>query len=331
MAAALESRPYVLRVGVTHDCNQHCLYCNPNGKRREDQMTDQDLLDLFTLAYRKDVREIHLTGGEPLMRKELLSILHEVRQPDLGFVMTTNGGLLEDRAVQLHEAGLRRVNVSIPSLNPAKHAKVTGSSRDYVDRKMQGLQGLQSLFDLVKINFVVNRQYNLDEVPAMIRFAQEHGFVLRLMELMPYSISGQGDRYFSENHVGRDELRLLLAQEGRLQPAKVPGNNWACEYWAVQGMPQPVGIDFHHSNQYVCPGAACRTIRISPDGLIAACYTMTNEYPPLGSLKGASFAEKEQLLDAVIQQKQDMEQGRIPFPHLHVPNYARYRGGLETI
>lgn len=323
---------HLLRLGIYADCNQSCLMCNPKGIRNNNPkeiLSDKDLKEILLAAFSLGIKDVHLTGGEPLLRKSLVKTLKEVYSGKENFIVTTNGTLIGKYAEKLKEVGLKRVNISLHSLNPERHSFLTQTEKKMFYEKIEGIKKAAKVIDLVKLNVVVMRDYNLDEIENFIKFCQENKIILRLMELVPYSISFKTE-FFKRNFVSMGELKKILQDKfKKLIPVVVEGNNWACEYFKLPGLETPMGIDYHYSSGYFCPGASCRGIRISPSGLISACWTKTGEYPPHGSLKGLSFKNKKKLIETALNEKIDLEKGKLDYPAYHVPNYGLFRGNTK--
>lgn len=316
---------YLLRLGVHSGCNQRCLYCNPTGNFSSRMMADGDLVDIIVGASALGIRKAHLTGGEPLLRRSLAQVLSTARDEgaDMEYYMTTNGVLLAEDAAALSEAGLKRVNVSLDSLKPRAQEKIAQAAT--LDRVLDGLDVAAGLFDSVKMNMVIMREYNLGEIGNAVEFCQEKGIVLRLMELLPFSTSEQPPDFFLRNHVPKRELEVVLGGLGKMRRADVGGNNWACDYWKVGGMKTPVGIVYHHSRGYFCVKDRCNSIRVGPGGDLAACYT---QGAPSTNIAGLSRAAKRKELERTIETKEKLEKGALAYPPYHIPDYSLFRANI---
>src|SRR6516162_7802855 len=188
-----------LRVSVTDRCNFRCVYCrsaDPENYRDHDEILSWDeLRRLVRILVRLGISKVRVTGGEPLVRdgvESFISYLNTIGVQDLS--MTTNGRLLADRCQNLIAAGLHRINISLDSLDPVRFEKIT-RTRSY-DRVMRGIDAAQkSRLAPVKINAVLVRGFNEDEVEAFAAFARERGVIMRFIEFMPLD----ADRHWSRD------------------------------------------------------------------------------------------------------------------------------------
>lgn len=178
-----------LRISVTSSCNYHCIYCHREGLANDGYgLSAEEYKAIAYVATSLGIREYKITGGEPLIRRDIVEIVKAIsdhKPSDLS--MTTNGYWLEAYAEKLAEAGLKRVNVSIPSLNRDRYRYVTGL--DALDKVLKGLEtALGAGLKPVTINVVVLNNINDDEYKDFIEFASSHGYRLRFIELEPISV-----------------------------------------------------------------------------------------------------------------------------------------------
>ena len=188
-----------LRISVTDRCNIRCFYCMPAENvqfmQRSELLTFEEIERFVRVAVTLGVNKIRLTGGEPLVRRELsvlvekLAAIPEIR--DIG--ITTNGILLADEAQNLWNAGLRRINVSLDALDPVKFKQIT--RREGYEQVIQGIKAAQAVgFDPVKVNAVSVRGLTEDEIVPFGRFARETGVELRFIEFMPLDADNAWER-----------------------------------------------------------------------------------------------------------------------------------------
>ncbi|MDI6819896.1 MAG: GTP 3',8-cyclase MoaA [Candidatus Hodarchaeaceae archaeon] len=181
-----------LRISVTDDCNLNCFYCHREGcLTSERAMTADDMGRIVKLAAEFGVRKVKLTGGEPLMRGDIVDIVSSIaRAPISEISMTTNGTLLADVADELAEAGLARVNISLDTLDPKTYERITG--KDLLDDAFAGIDAAVSAGLMpVKINMVVLAGINEGEIGQMVAYASQRGAILQLIELLQISGDGQ--------------------------------------------------------------------------------------------------------------------------------------------
>jgi cyclic pyranopterin phosphate synthase len=261
-----------LRVSITDRCNLRCFYCLPRdcgAPRQRDQLSLADLAEVVRVGAQLGIHKIRITGGEPLVRPGVVDFVRTLRMlrgvTDLA--LSTNGTLLAEHAPALKAAGLMRVNVSLDSLRPTVFRAVSG--RDDLDRVVAGIAaagdaGLRP----VKLNVVVMRGVNDEELPAMLQFAAEHGAQVRFIEYMPLGI---GQRW-AASYVSRTEIleriRSHLAPE---PPHRQPGDT--ATYYALRGggeagVISPVSCRF-------CD--LCNRLRLTADGKLRPCLTSEGE------------------------------------------------------
>jgi cyclic pyranopterin phosphate synthase len=204
-----------LRIALTQRCNLSCVYCHREGEEGHtaetaEEMTRDEIVRIARAAVNLGISRIKLTGGEPLMRLDICQIVKGIAAisglKDLS--MTTNGALLRDKAHELHVCGLKRLNISLPTLNPETYNKLTHGK---IENVLEGIKAaIKEEFYPVKLNMVVLNNVNEQDVPAMMNFARANGVVLQLIELDPVNVSG---KYYSLHHKGLDEFEEMLRQE----------------------------------------------------------------------------------------------------------------------
>jgi cyclic pyranopterin phosphate synthase len=204
-----------LRIAVTKKCNLNCAYCHGEGEMNrarspETEMTPQEISRIVKIAVSVGICRVKLTGGEPLMRKDILETVGEVSSvPGLkDLSMTTNGTLLAPLARELHSNGLRRVNISIPTLDAQEFSKLTGGN---VEDTLEGVRAaVEAGFCPVKLNMLILKGINDEAVPVMVEFSSKTGTILQLIELEPVNISS---RYYALRHKPLDEYEKMLEQK----------------------------------------------------------------------------------------------------------------------
>jgi len=204
-----------LRIAITRKCNLRCSYCHGEGEVKrpesvETEMTGEEIVRIAKVAVGLGISRLKLTGGEPLTRSDVVELVKKIslipRLSDLS--MTTNGTLLAPLAKDLHESGLRRVNINLPTLNGDVYHKLTEGN---VGDALKGVEAaVEAGFCPVKLNMLVLMGVNDYAVPEMIEFARKTGTILQLIELEPINVSAA---YYSANHKPLDEYEDLLKQE----------------------------------------------------------------------------------------------------------------------
>ncbi len=260
-----------LRVSVTSRCNLRCFYCLPrtHAVARPDQLDLDELATAVASGVRLGITKIRLTGGEPLVRPGIVDLVRRLRAlPGIhDLALSTNGTLLADHAAALKAAGLMRVNVSLDSLRPAVFRALTG--RDDVARVTAGIRAARDAgLAPVKLNVVVVRGVNDDELLALVEFALRHDAQARFIEYMPL---GVGERW-GASYVSRAEilerLRPLLADAPPRRRASEPASYYPLAGGGEIGVISPVSCRF-------CD--LCNRLRLTADGKLRPCLTSEGE------------------------------------------------------
>ncbi|MEO5332634.1 MAG: GTP 3',8-cyclase MoaA [Magnetococcus sp. YQC-5] len=295
-----------LRVSVTDRCNLRCDYCR---LVEEPMVSNQQLLSLEEIArlgrlfVELGVDRIRLTGGEPLLRRNVVTLVQELGNlSGLGELsLTTNGVLLARLARPLREAGLHRVNISLDTLTPEIFATLTRGGT--LTPVLEGIQEAQSAgLHPVKINMVVMRGINDHEISPMITFAVQHGLILRFIETMPVGPAGQ---MIAERFVSSEEILARIRQDfgGDLDPvhhAKQPGSGPA-RYFRVQGTETEVGVISARSRHF-CD--TCNRMRLTSKGALVLCLGATDRVDLLTPMRaGATDAQMKERIQAAVNLK----------------------------
>jgi len=256
-----------LRLSVTDLCNLRCLYCMP-GEGVEKKCHNQifrieELVDLVRTAAELGVKKVRLTGGEPLIRRGNLVLVEQIKAiPGIDeLTLTTNGLLLSDQAAALKEAGLDRVNISLDTLKPERFHLIT--RRDDFNRVMKGIdQALAVGLTPLKINVVLLKGVNDDEIPDFADLARRYDIEIRFIELMPVGeASAWGQDYYLSNRVVLDALPEL-GREGVMAPGQ------PSEVFHLKGGRGRIGLINPISHKFC---SHCNRLRISADGKLMPC------------------------------------------------------------
>ncbi len=309
-----------LRVSVTDRCNFRCIYCRSaepeNYQPPEHLLTWAELLRLCGILGRLGLRKIRVTGGEPLVRpgvEEFIARLAALGLYD-DIAMTTNGYTLDARAATLHAAGLHRLNISLDSLRPERFDAIT-RTRGALQRVLDGIDAAQaSPLAPVKVNVVVVRGFNDDEIVNFARAAREKGWILRFIEFMPLDADHIWDR---TRVVSAAEIRRTLEGAG-LPLVPLPRNyssETALRYRFADGQGE-VGLVAPVSEPFC---GKCSRIRLTADGKIRTCLFSQADHDLRGLLRGgATDADVAAEVEAIIQWKE--EGHHINEPDYHPPN-----------
>jgi len=280
-----------LRISVTDRCNLRCAYCMPSSGvgwlPKEAVLSADDIVNVAQAAASLGVFKIRLTGGEPLVRPDILEIVQKIAVlpgvEDLS--MTTNATLLDKMARPLADAGLKRVNISLDTLNPEKYAKVTRTG-DF-SSAWKGILAAESAgLQPIKLNAVVIGGFNDDEIPALASLSIDHTWDMRFIELMPMTRtqdwgldwSDSKQRFFPENRILEKlkEFHLeLITQVESSSPERT---------YKIQGGKGTLGFISPFGNKFC---RRCNRLRLTADGKLRACLLADHEIPIREALRSA--------------------------------------------
>lgn len=294
-----------MRISVTELCNLRCRYCMPEDgickKSHSEMLTEDELVDAVAAAASLGIDKIRITGGEPLVKRNILSICRRTaRVPGIREVcMTTNGIALPQLAEPLREAGVRRLNLSLDTLNEEKYRYIT--RRGELHQFRRGLDAaLSAGYEKIKINTVLIGGFNDDEIRPLARLTREYPVDVRFIELMP--MGGGGD--FSEQaYLSVDRVLEVLPEA---EP--VPADGGVARLYRLPGAQGNVGL-ISPISAHFC--GQCNRIRLTADGHLKACLHGRGEVP----IKGLSQAEMVRAMEQVIWNK----------PHWHGDLDARHK------
>ncbi|WP_353683842.1 GTP 3',8-cyclase MoaA [Thermodesulfovibrio sp. 3907-1M] len=292
-----------LRISVIDRCNLRCIYCMPeegikNLLPHEEILSYEEILKIIRIATTTGISKIRVTGGEPLLRKNIVSFIERASRiegiKDIG--MTTNGILLKKYARSLFEAGLKRVNVSLDSLNEDKFRAITrlGSLKEV----LEGIEEAQMVgLNPVKINMVVMKGVNDDEIERFARWSIEVPYQIRFIEFMPV---GQNN-WKKELFISREEIKQKIENTvGSLIPVQIKKSGPA-EYFMLEGAKGLLGF-ISPLSTHIC--TRCNRLRLTAEGKLRPCLFSDREIDLKRVLRsGASEDEIRQIIIKAIQLK----------------------------
>jgi cyclic pyranopterin phosphate synthase len=255
-----------LRISITQRCNFRCDYCHKEGegcsRGISEEMTVDEIVRIARIAISLDISRIKLTGGEPLMRKDLCNIVKGIAAisglKDLS--LTTNGSLLAFEAEKLQKCGLKRLNISLPTLNPQKYHKLTDGT---LDNAIEGVKAAVGVgLNPVKLNMVILNGINVDDVPEMMDFASQTGTILQLIELDPVNVT---DDYFGTYHKFLDAYEEMLRQKAIKTVTRRFMHNRH-----VYHLPC-VTVEVVHPTENGDFCAHCTRLRVTSNGMLKTC------------------------------------------------------------
>ena len=285
-----------LRISVTDRCNLRCVYCMPEAGLpwipKAEILTFEEIVALVEAAASVGVRSVRLTGGEPLVRRDLpalVAALNAIEGID-DIALSTNGLLLEEQIGALTAAGLRRVNISLDTLREDRFFAI--ARRPGLERVLAGIDAALAYgLTPLKLNCVVMRGQNDDELAAFAQLTREREIFVRFIEVMPVgeNLDLQRDAYVSS-----DEMLARLGEIGALEPVAGPGGNGPARYFAFAGARGAVGVISPLSHDYC---ERCNRVRLTADGRLRLCLFGDHEIDLRGPLRaGASRSQIADLL-----------------------------------
>jgi GTP 3',8-cyclase len=298
-----------LRVSITDRCNERCTYCMPQELQewlpREDILTFEETLRLIRIAAELGVSKIRITGGEPLTRRGVVDLIRQLPKiPGLNDIgLSTNGTLLArpvgpnlTMAAALRAAGVRSVNISLDTLDRNVYSQITG--RDLHAQVLDGIEAaIAAGFEQIKLNAVLMRGRNEDQLIPLIEFAAARNLILRFIEMMPVSTSEVLDE---RNFVSIFEAkRAIEARFGSLIPEPQFHTNGPATYYQIPGRQQRVGFIGAMTNLHFCE--SCNKLRLTCDGKLRPCLGSYLEFDIMKPLRASASDEeiKKFFLDVV--------------------------------
>ena len=296
-----------MRISITDRCNQRCFYCMPHDDIRlfkhEEILSYEEILAVVSAAVKTGFRKFRITGGEPLLRRDVCELVRKMVAVAgvEEVVLTTNGVLLEELAPPLFAAGLQRVNISLDTLNPLKFQKIT--KRDHFQRVLRGIQAARIAgLSPLRINVVVVRGVNDDELEAFGRWAVEEALAVRFIEYMPI---GFGHRWNPDKFVSIDEIRRRLERTWDLQPLNRRACDGPAERYRLGTTPAEIGLIGAVSHHFC---HSCNRLRLTPEGKLRPCLLRDREIDIRSPLRdGCDQAALMDLIRKAVGAKNDRQ------------------------
>ena len=296
-----------LRVSLTDRCNFRCFYCLPHGEPpiapKEKMLSYEEIEYVCDIFVSLGIEKIRLTGGEPMLRRDIETIIRKLTRLKADglhdLALTTNGYYLPERAQSLKDAGLDRVTISLDSLKRDIFKRMTGV--DVLDKVLAGIAAAKSAqLEPIKINAVIVRGHNEDEVADFAAFAREYDVKMRFIEFMPLD---SGHDWAREDVVSGKEIRERINKRFPLVSVDVArGSDTSSRYRFADGAPGEIGIIAPVTEPFC---GACSRIRLTADGQIRTCLFSTVEHSLRDVVRsGASRAEIVEYIESVILKKE---------------------------
>ena len=273
-----------LRISVTDKCNLRCVYCMPveglPWLKREELLSYEEIAEVVRAMAGMGLRKLRITGGEPLVRRDLSTLVRKLRAVDgiEDIALSTNAVLLAEQAEELRAAGVDRLNVSLDSLRPERVDAISRrpGSAEAIFRGLDAAE--RAGFAPIKINCVVMRGRNDDEVADFAAITRERPWHVRFIEVMP---TGADLGVSRDDFVSSDEILDAVGRIGALEPVAGPAGNGPARYFAFPGAAGTVGVITPMSHNYC---GSCNRMRLTADGQLRPCLfgsIQTNLRDPL--------------------------------------------------
>uniref|UniRef100_UPI004057AB9C GTP 3',8-cyclase MoaA n=1 Tax=Candidatus Electrothrix sp. TaxID=2170559 RepID=UPI004057AB9C len=297
-----------LRLSLTDRCNLKCLYCVPeedrmqslSGLAHNDLLSYEELLRVVRVAVSMGISKLRITGGEPLVRRNVMPFIEQLAKIDnLNDIrITTNGVLLKKFAKPLAAAGIRKINISLDTLQPERFARITGV--DCFDQVWQGVEQAQAVgFSPIKLNTVVMRGVNDDELDDFVRMSQDTAMEIRFIEFMPIGSSSSWDK---QAYMSSDEIMERISKQGKLIPVSREKTDGPATMFRVGKDAQgKVGFISPISHRF-CD--QCNRLRLTSEGMLRSCLLDDRETDLRSVLRqGCSEQDIQQTLLAAVRDK----------------------------
>lgn len=291
-----------LRVSITDRCNLRCIYCMPSGGlipiEHKEILTYEEIIRVISISSKIGVRKIRITGGEPLVRRNVVYLIESIKNIDgiEDLSLTTNGILLSRYAEELKHAGLDRVNVSLDTLNPERYRMITrGGDLDFV---LKGIEAIERVgLNPIKINMVPIRGINSDEIKDFAKLTLKSPYQVRFIEYMPF---GSEEMWSTEKFISTEEIKSIVESIDTLYPVKMKKSGPA-RYFRLENGLGVIGFISPISNHF-CD--ECNRLRLTADGKLRPCLFSETEIDLKPALRGgASDDEIKRLLKLSIEIK----------------------------
>jgi cyclic pyranopterin phosphate synthase len=272
-----------LRLSVTDRCDFRCVYCMAENMRflpRQQVLTLEEIERVARLFVERGVKKLRLTGGEPLVRPGIVHLCERLAAlPGLReLCMTSNGSQLSKLAGDLHAAGLTRLNISLDTLDAQRFAAITRTGR--LEQVLRGIDAAQQAgFEHIKLNCVVMKGRNADEVPALVDYAIAHGLDISFIEEMPLGQVGRGRE---ESFCSSDEVRAQIAEHHELLDSAEHSGGPARYVRLAQHPNTRIGFISPHSHNFC---ATCNRLRLTAEGRLLLCLGHENSLDLRGLLR----------------------------------------------
>ncbi|MDD2292464.1 MAG: GTP 3',8-cyclase MoaA [Aliarcobacter sp.] len=287
-----------LRVSVTERCNFRCQYCMPEKPfswvPRENLLSYEDLFKFIKVSIDEGIKKVRITGGEPLLRENLdffIKMIFDYKN-DIDLALTTNGFLLSKAALKLKEAGLKRINISLDSLNPATAAKI--AQKDVLKSVLEGIQSADEAGLKIKINCVPIKGINDGDILDVLEFCKEKNYVVRFIEFMENHHAKDGAKGLNSNEI----LSIISEKYPNFKMIPRDTSSPALYYELEDGY--QFGIIEPHKDDFC---AQCNRIRLTAEGFLIPCLYFEDAMSIKDSIRNNRIDEAVAILKKVLENK----------------------------
>ncbi len=256
-----------MRISVTDRCNLRCVYCMPKDgveyTPHEQILSYEEIIRLCKCIVNLGIKKIKITGGEPLVRRDIIELIRDIKKIDgiEEVTITTNGVLLYDMAEELYKAGIDAINISLDTLQRDKFFKIT--RRDEFDKVTKAIEKAMNLGIKVKINCLAIKEHNLDEIINIVKYSKDYSIDVRFIELMPI---GYGKNYTG---ISNEEIISLLEKEyGHFEKVTQKRGNGPAVYYSNEKFKGCIGLISAITNEFC---ETCNRVRLTANGFLKLC------------------------------------------------------------
>ncbi len=287
-----------LRVSVTERCNFRCHYCMPEKPfswvPKENLLSYEDLFKFIKIGIDEGIKKVRITGGEPLLRDDLdyfVKLISDYKQ-DIDLALTTNGFLLPQMAQKLKDAGLKRINISLDSLNPQRAEKI--AQKDVLSTVLKGIEKAKEVGLKIKINCVPLKGINDIDIIDVLEFCKKEGFVVRYIEFMENSFAKNSAKGLNSNEI----LEIISKKYKNI--TKVPRDTSSpAQYYRLEDGYE-FGIIEPHKDDFC---ASCNRIRLTAEGFLIPCLYFEDAMSIKDAVRNNDIDKAVEILKKVLQNK----------------------------
>ncbi len=286
-----------LRLSVTDRCDYRCVYCMAEDMvflPRAQVLSLEESIEICEAFAELGVRKIRITGGEPLVRNSIGTLFDQVGQIEAldELTLTTNGSRLTKFADRLADSGVKRINVSLDTLDSEQFTELTRFGK--LDDVLSGIQAAQHAgIERIKLNAVILRQRNIDQVLPLVNYALEHNLDISFIEEMPLGQVTEHGR--EEEFCSSAELRELIAKQHQLTPSNYQTGG-PSRYWSIEGSESRIGFISPHSDNFC---SSCNRVRVTAEGNLLLCLGNENSVD-LKAIIRRYPGERERLKQTIV-------------------------------